>query len=85
MTEVVDTLRKRITDLESAPAPAKVIATPAGLAAISKVQDLDPGSNDASGTFTKADVTAYLDGLSEQERGMVLVKMALSQPISARG
>ena len=82
MTVTVSTLQKRISDLENSPAPPKGAVTPHGLTAVSKAQDLDP-SDDASAPVTKADITRYLDGLPKEERDLVLVKMALNQPISA--
>ena len=82
MTVTVGTLQKRISDLENSPAPPKGAVTPHGLTAVSKAQDLDP-ADDAPATLTKADLTRYLDGLPKEERDLVLVKMALNQPISA--
>jgi len=82
MTTTVADLQKRLSDLEGSPAPAKGVVTPHGLVAVSKAQDLDPG-DDTPATLSKADLTNYLDSLPKDERDLVLVKMALNQPISA--
>jgi hypothetical protein len=81
VTKTVAAQAERIAYLEGQPAPAKTLQTPAGVTAISKAADL--GGNDDGDAFSKADVTAYLDSLPESERGNVLVKLALKQPMRA--
>jgi HK97 family phage prohead protease len=83
-TEVVDALKAEVADLQKRfndePLPPK---TAGPLATVSKAAD-STGQGNGGGpggpSLNGADVTKYLDSLSEEERGMILVKAALQQP-----
>jgi len=77
-TTIAD-LTKRLEQVEAEPAAPKTASGP--LRAVSKVEDAAPGTNAGVASISAEDLQKVIDSLPEAERGQILLKIALGNPI----
>lgn len=78
MTAEMTELRKRLEQVESEPAAPKTLAST--LRAVTKTEDVSPGAGGGTSALTADEFRKHLDTLPDQERGELLLRVALSNP-----
>ena len=78
LNATVADLTKRLEQVESEPAAPKTAAGP--LRAISKAEDISPNAGGGDAQIAPDDFQKALDSLSEDARGQLLLRVALSNP-----
>jgi phage head maturation protease len=80
-TTIAD-LTKRLEQVESEPAAPKTASGP--LRAVTKTEDASPGASDGTATISAEDLQKVVDALPEAERGQLLLRVALGNPIPVK-
>lgn len=75
----LEALSKRLEEVAAQPAAPKTAA--GSLRIVTKAEDVNPG-NEQGATLTAEELKKYLADLPEEERGQLLLKVALRQPIA---